>query len=90
MMVIVNQGAAAFITSAAGRHLPESDIWCILYPSLRHFLKSDVVKIDEQSLLSAMKPPVSRSPFLFNSNLSIFQLAPKTNTRCRRSMGNEG
>jgi hypothetical protein len=68
MMVIVNQGAAAFITSAAGRHLPESDIWCILYPSLRHFLKSDVVKIDEQSLLSAMKPPVSHLPSLFNPN----------------------
>ncbi|KAF8958945.1 hypothetical protein BDZ97DRAFT_1839964 [Flammula alnicola] len=55
----IRQGAAAFITSA-GQHLPPSDIWCILYPSLRHFLKSDVAKIDEQSLLGAMKPPLPR------------------------------
>ncbi|KAF4612681.1 hypothetical protein D9613_011717 [Agrocybe pediades] len=55
----IRQGAAAFITSAA-QSLPQSDIWCILYPSLRHFLKSDIEKIDEQSLLSAMKPPLPR------------------------------
>jgi phosphoinositide-3-kinase regulatory subunit 4 len=55
--------AAAFITTAA-EHLPPSDIWCILYPSLRHFLKSDVVKIDEQSILAAMKRPVSCFSYL--------------------------
>ncbi|KAK7461133.1 Serine/threonine-protein kinase [Stygiomarasmius scandens] len=58
----IRQGAAAFIASAA-KHLPVSDVWCILYPSLRHFLKSDVVEIDEQSLLNAMKPHVSRRIF---------------------------
>ncbi|THU97645.1 ARM repeat-containing protein [Dendrothele bispora CBS 962.96] len=58
----IRQGAAAFIASAA-KHLPDSDVWCILYPSLRHFLKSDVVEIDEQSLLNAMKTPVSRRIF---------------------------
>ena len=64
--------AAAFITTAA-EHLPPSDIWCILYPSLRHFLKSDVVKIDEQSILSAMKRPVSFSCHLkFSGLIFIF------------------
>ncbi|KAJ7855120.1 hypothetical protein B0H14DRAFT_2754859 [Mycena olivaceomarginata] len=58
----IRQGAAAFIVSAAS-HLPPSDVWCILYPSLRHFLKSDIVIIDEQSLLTAMKPPLSRQVF---------------------------
>ncbi|KAJ7672606.1 hypothetical protein DFH06DRAFT_96923 [Mycena polygramma] len=58
----IRQGAAAFIVSAAS-HLPTSDVWCILYPSLRHFLKSDIVVIDEQSLLTAMKPPLSRQVF---------------------------
>ncbi|KAJ6463912.1 hypothetical protein C8R45DRAFT_1220032 [Mycena sanguinolenta] len=58
----IRQGAAAFIVSAAS-HLPQSDVWCILYPSLRHFLKSDIVTIDEQSLLTAMKPPLSRQVF---------------------------
>lgn len=54
---IILLGAAAFMSSAA-KHLPRSDVWCILYPSLRYFLKSDVVNIDESSLLTAMKPPV--------------------------------
>ncbi|KAF8892933.1 hypothetical protein BD779DRAFT_1798336 [Infundibulicybe gibba] len=55
----IRQGTAAFIASAA-QHLPPSDVWCILYPSLRHFLKSDVVTVDEQSLLIGMKPPLPR------------------------------
>ncbi|KAJ2936541.1 hypothetical protein H1R20_g554, partial [Candolleomyces eurysporus] len=55
----IRQGAVAFLTSAA-QHLPVSDIWCILYPSLRHFLKSDIAEIDAMSLLRAMKPSVSR------------------------------
>lgn len=53
-------GAAAFIGSAAN-HLPQSDVWCILYPSLRHYLRSDVRIVDEMSLLSALKPPVSQT-----------------------------
>ncbi|KAJ3746567.1 hypothetical protein DFH05DRAFT_1607341 [Lentinula detonsa] len=58
----VRQGAAAFIAAAA-KHLPSSDVWCILYPSLRHFLKSDVETIDERSLLNAMKPALPRQIF---------------------------
>jgi phosphoinositide-3-kinase, regulatory subunit 4 len=50
-------GATAFIASAA-QHLPSRDVWGILYPSLRHFLRSDVRNIDELSLLTALKPPV--------------------------------
>lgn len=50
-------GAAAFLASAK-KHLPPGDVWCILYPSLRHFLRSDVREIDEQSLLIALKPAV--------------------------------
>lgn len=53
----IRQGTVAFI-SAAVAHLPSSDVWCILYPSLRHFLRSDVATITEQSLLSTMKPQV--------------------------------
>ncbi|KAF9233916.1 hypothetical protein BU15DRAFT_90187 [Melanogaster broomeanus] len=60
--VWIRQGAAAFIASAAKRLQP-SDVWCILYPSLRHLLRCDVKEIDEQSLLTAMKPPLSRPVF---------------------------
>ncbi|KAG6877788.1 hypothetical protein C0993_003882 [Termitomyces sp. T159_Od127] len=55
----IRQGSAAFIASAV-RHLPPSDVWCILYPSLRHFLKCDVKEVEELSLLMAMKPPLPR------------------------------
>lgn len=55
----LTSGATAFIASAA-QHLPSSDVWGILYPSLRHFLRSDVRSIDEFSLLTALKPPVGR------------------------------
>ncbi|OBZ66825.1 putative serine/threonine-protein kinase VPS15 [Grifola frondosa] len=58
----IRQGAAAFIASAA-KHLPPSDVWCILYPSLKHFLRSDVRDVDEASLLSALKHPLSRQIF---------------------------
>ncbi|KAI0822421.1 hypothetical protein BC628DRAFT_1429686 [Trametes gibbosa] len=58
----IRQGAAAFIASAA-KHLPPSDVWCILYPSLRHFLRSDVQDVDEKSLLLAMKHSLSRQVF---------------------------
>jgi phosphoinositide-3-kinase regulatory subunit 4 len=59
LTVCATSGAASFIAAAA-KCLPQSDVWCILYPSLRHLLRSDVKEIEEQSLLSAMKPPVSR------------------------------
>jgi phosphoinositide-3-kinase regulatory subunit 4 len=51
-------GATSFITSAA-QHLPSTDVWCILYPSLKHYMKSDVVSIDERSLLTVLECPVS-------------------------------
>lgn len=54
-------GASAFIASAT-KHLPATDVWCILYPSLKHFLRSDVLLITEQSLLITMKAPVR--PFI--------------------------
>lgn len=60
--VWVRQGAAAFVASAA-KHLQSSDVWCILYPSLRHLLRSDVRDIVEQSLLATMKPPLPRPVF---------------------------
>ncbi|KZT54487.1 ARM repeat-containing protein [Calocera cornea HHB12733] len=60
--VWIKQGAAAFLASAA-RHLPAIDVWSILYPSLRPLLRSDVAEIDEISLLSAVKAPLSRTIF---------------------------
>ena len=64
--VILPVGAAAFIVSAAS-HLPSSDVWCILYPSLRHFLRSDVREITEMSLLMNLKVPVSLFAFALSA-----------------------
>ena len=53
----IRQGATAFIAEAAKR-LPQSDVWCILYPSLRFYLRSDIRDVTSTSLLTALKPPV--------------------------------
>ncbi|CAE7123924.1 unnamed protein product [Rhizoctonia solani] len=58
----VRQGAVAFITSST-KLLPPTDVWCILYPGLRQALRADVRAITEQSLLSTLKPPLSRQVF---------------------------
>ncbi|KAG6380174.1 hypothetical protein JVT61DRAFT_8263 [Boletus reticuloceps] len=62
LMVQALSGTAAFIASAA-KHLQPSDVWCILYPSLRHLLRCDLGEVDEQSLLVAMKSPLPRPVF---------------------------
>ncbi|CAG8717159.1 10169_t:CDS:2, partial [Acaulospora colombiana] len=41
----------------AARQLPKTDVWCILYPSLKYFLKSEVKDLDEETLLTCVKPP---------------------------------
>lgn len=51
-------GSAAFISSAA-KYLPSTDVWCILYPSLKHFLCCEIHTIDLRSLLLALKSAVS-------------------------------
>lgn len=55
-----NLAAVSFLASAA-RQLPKTDVWCILYPSLKYFLRSDVRDLDEETLLTFVKEPVSAS-----------------------------
>ncbi|WOO86061.1 Phosphoinositide 3-kinase regulatory subunit 4 [Vanrija pseudolonga] len=56
----IRQGAAGFVAAAA-RHLSQTDVWCILYPSVRTALRADVLALDEESILSALVPPLSRA-----------------------------
>ncbi|KAG8792976.1 Serine/threonine-protein kinase, partial [Serendipita sp. 399] len=60
--VWIRQAAVSFLASAA-RKLPRTDVWCILYPSLRYFLRSDVRGLDEQTLLTYIKPSIPRPIF---------------------------
>lgn len=61
--------------AAAAMQLPQSDVWCILYPSLRHYLRSDLVIIDRPSLLVGMKPPVRHVILAATIRLSNDQLS---------------
>lgn len=54
----LTQGTAGFVAAAA-RNLSQTDVWCILYPSLRSLLHSDIMEMDEQSIMPALIPPVS-------------------------------
>ncbi|OCF39322.1 VPS15 protein kinase [Kwoniella heveanensis CBS 569] len=56
----IRQGTAGLIAATA-RNLPQTDVWCILYPDLRPLLHSDIKEMDAQSLLAAVLPPLSRS-----------------------------
>ena len=44
--------------AAVARKLPPSDVWCILYPSLRTMLSCDILEITADSCLAAALPPV--------------------------------
>jgi len=57
LTIYFHLGATSFMASAT-RHLPPTDAWCILYPSLKYSLRSDVKQINEKTLLGALKPPV--------------------------------
>lgn len=51
------QGTAGFIAAAA-RNLSQTDVWCILYPSLRTLLHSDILEMDEENIMDAVISPV--------------------------------
>lgn len=61
--VWIRQGAAGFVAKAASQ-LPPSDIWCIIYPTIRPALRSDIVTLDEDSILSALVAPVCGLPLM--------------------------
>ncbi|TXT04392.1 hypothetical protein VHUM_04159 [Vanrija humicola] len=82
----IRQGAAGFVAAAA-RNLPQSDVWCILYPSVRTALRADVLTLDEASILSALVPPLSRatlqlakSAALQNSPPGFWSVPPSRST----------
>ncbi|RUS22693.1 hypothetical protein BC937DRAFT_87736 [Endogone sp. FLAS-F59071] len=58
----IRYGTVAFVASAA-KLLPPTDVWCIIYPLVRPFLKADVAEISELSLMSNVKSPLPRQVF---------------------------
>ncbi|KAI9635914.1 uncharacterized protein MKK02DRAFT_25800 [Dioszegia hungarica] len=59
----IRQGAVGLVAAAA-KNLPPSDVWCILYPALRTMLRSDILVVDEPSMLSSLLSPLSRAKFI--------------------------
>ena len=57
----IRYGAIGFIASTF-KHLPQTDIWCIIYPLLTPFLISDVAELNEIGLLENIRSPVSNVP----------------------------
>ncbi|KAI9313626.1 hypothetical protein BX666DRAFT_1978506 [Dichotomocladium elegans] len=57
--VWIRHGVVGFIASAS-KHLPQTDIWCIIYPLLKPFLKTDIASITEQELIGNLKSPLPR------------------------------
>ncbi|KAK4685355.1 phosphoinositide-3-kinase, regulatory subunit 4, partial [Tremellales sp. Uapishka_1] len=74
LMLQALAGTAGFVASAA-RNLPPSDVWCILYPSVRTLLHSDVLEMEEAALLLAMVSPLSRAT-LVAAKLASLQNSP--------------
>ncbi|CAO3698380.1 unnamed protein product [Rhizopus stolonifer] len=60
--VWVRDGSVGFISSAI-KHLPETDVWCIIYPLIRPFLRSDIADVNEEALLGNMETPMPRQVY---------------------------
>ncbi|CEG71017.1 Putative VPS15 protein kinase [Rhizopus microsporus] len=58
----IRDGSVGFISSAI-RHLPKTDVWCIVYPLLRPFLRSDIADINEELLLENIESPIPRQVY---------------------------
>ncbi|KAI8600438.1 hypothetical protein EDD21DRAFT_323004 [Dissophora ornata] len=71
----IRYGAIGFIASTA-RRLPVADVWCMIYPIIRPFMRSDVGEVNELHLRENVKPPLSRS--VFESSIQWAAVANKT------------
>ncbi|RCH97242.1 Serine/threonine-protein kinase, partial [Rhizopus stolonifer] len=60
--VWIRYGAIGFISSSA-KNLPKTDLWCIIYPMLRPFLRSDIAQVNEGTLLENVETPISRQVY---------------------------
>ncbi|KAF9336731.1 Serine/threonine-protein kinase [Podila minutissima] len=58
----IRYGAIGFIASTSQR-LPVADVWCMIYPIIRPFMRSDVGEVNELHLRENVKAPLSRHVF---------------------------
>ncbi|GAA6038901.1 hypothetical protein JCM8097_000564 [Rhodosporidiobolus ruineniae] len=58
----IREGSAAFLATVATLLSP-TDKWCILYPTLKRLLRSDIQEITDLALLDNAREPLSRVVF---------------------------
>ncbi|KAK9768737.1 Serine/threonine-protein kinase [Basidiobolus ranarum] len=58
----ISYGAISFIVSC-GKILTVPDVWCFIYPTIRPFLKTDIISLTEKELLEAAKSRIDRIIF---------------------------
>jgi phosphoinositide-3-kinase regulatory subunit 4 len=68
--VWIKDGAIGFISSTV-KHLSKTDLWCIVYPMIRPFLRSDIAEINEQTLMENVESPVSKRHIHLTSKLMM-------------------
>lgn len=71
----LRHAAAAFLVAAA-KQVDATDLWAIVYPSIRPLLKSELANIAQTSLLEAAKAPLARH--LLQASLAWAVSADKT------------
>lgn len=54
------RSASALVVATAVEQLPITDVWAVVYPSIRPLLRADIHRIDTLSLLQFAKSPLSR------------------------------
>lgn len=52
--------ASALVVATAAEQLPTTDVWAVVYPSVRPLLRADIHRMDTLSLLQFAKSPLSR------------------------------
>lgn len=58
----IRESAAQFVASSS-RYASLADKHCIIMPLVRPFLKSTTIEVSEESILDALKPPISKVIF---------------------------
>ncbi|KAG0225557.1 Serine/threonine-protein kinase [Actinomortierella wolfii] len=58
----IRYGAIGFLSSTA-RRLPVVDVWCMIYPIIRPFLRSDIGEVSDLHLRENVRSPLSRAVF---------------------------
>lgn len=85
---------SALVISTASSLLPSTDVWAIVYPSVRPLLRCEVHSLSASNLLFAVQDPLSREvvqkavQWAFRAKSSAFWKAPALGSKGRAGLSN--